>query len=173
MTICYKNDYYGVPEEHLPAIEAAAQATLDEYFALALAVHADKEVDVWNCSVYRSKGKTAHGKDYTRIRIVNHSSGYWAVMEWSYPHEDLEDYKGFTEFRVFAACSDVVKVGTKVDWREFQTHWGYSRADLFWKAIKNPKDTVPEERTWHAPTHALSFKHPLLMTLRLAVYPPD
>ena len=162
--IVYKADYYGVHPDLIPALEAIAQATVDELFALCQAIYADRSIEVWNCSVYRSVVTQGRTK-FKRLRIVNHSCGYWAVLQWGHPHPDLEGYEEMVDFWFYANEGK----GRTVDWDKFEDDWGYGRCDLFMKARKNSKDKDPEERTWYAPTHALSFKHPLLYTLRNAV----
>lgn len=160
-----KHYYHGTPPALLPALEAIAQATVDEYFRLAEAVYANKEADVWNCSVYRSE-MTVDRTRVKRLRIVNHSCGYWAVLQWGKPHPDLEGYKDRVDFWVYAAETKSENP-TKVDWEAFESDWGYGKCSLFWQASKNPAD---EGRTgWYSPVHALDFKFPLLMTLTHAV----
>ncbi len=177
--IAYKADYNGMPPELIASMEVIAQRTLDEYYRLATALYADKNADVWNCSVYRSTRRAKNGFNrgslIRRLRIVNHSCGYWAVFEWEvqtkWPPERIS-------FSVFAAQTDFKSALRPeltylekrmlgghggIDWRAFCHAWGYGECDLYWEAVKSLGEP------WFAPTHTLDFKFPLLMTMRHAV----
>ena len=160
MTIVYKSYYYGVPEALIPSMEAIAQATLDEYFRLAEAVYADPDLDVRNCSVYRSVERDGRAT-FKCLRIVNHSCGYWAVLQWGKPHPNLEGYEDRVDFWVYSADENP----TEVNWENFEEAWGYGQCALFWKATKRPSD----EKGWYTLVYALDFKFPLLFTLTDAV----
>lgn len=178
--IAYKSYYNGMPPELIASMETIAQRTLDEYYRFAVALYADKNADVWNCSVYRSTRRAKNGFNAgyltKRVRIVNHSCGYWAVFEWA-----TQRWLSGSEqirFSVFAAQSDFKSAHRpeltylekrmlgghgKIDWGAFQHAWGYGECDLYWEASKN------QDEPWFAPTHTLDFKFPLLLTLRHAV----
>lgn len=161
--IVTKHYYYGVHPDHLAALEAIAQATVDEMLVLAQAVYNDETVEVWNCSAVRSEVETEDHK-HRRLLLENHSSGYWAVLEWGYPFPNLKGYEDMQDFWFYVANGDP----KAVDWKDFNDDWSYSRCSLFMQARKNA-DKPEGERTWYAPVHTLDFKHPLLVTLRNAI----
>jgi len=166
--IIHTPDYPGTPPEMVASLEKIAQATLQQMFELAQKVYGDRSIELWNCSVYRS---TVVHDDvrYKRLRIKNHSCGYWVVIEFGQPSFcHLEQYKNAWDFLVFATQTANKEVNERsVNWETFLGEWGYGRADLFWQARK-----LSQTDTWYAPTHTLDFKHPLLTLLRHGVEPP-
>jgi hypothetical protein len=164
MMLVSQNYYYGTPPALIPSLEAIAQATVDEYFRLAELVYADKEIDVWNCSVYRSV-VTENNTKFKRLRIVNHSCGYWAILQWGSP--EAVGYEGRFDFWVYAADTKQENP-TKVDWKAFKHDWAYGKCALFWQASKESLTEVEEDKSWYAPVHALDFKFSFLHTLTQA-----
>jgi hypothetical protein len=162
-----KLDYYGVPSEHIKQLEEITQGTVNRLFELAQEIYDDKTIDLWNCSVERSVVPVEYEKNkHKRLLITDHSSGWWAVIEFGQPEFCyLENYKDSWDFWLFAAQSDNDNVDPEnINWKQFQTEWAYGRADLYWKARRLNNDDP-----WYSHPHSVSFRHPLLYVMQNAV----
>lgn len=146
--------YYGVPLEHRPALETIVQAIVQSLYDQAVRVYKDPELDVWNCSVYRS----SPSKGCQRLRIVNHSCGYWAIIEYEHPFPDQEKYAEWVDLRVFVSTSGTPQ--RPVNWRTYCNLAldGGNACALYIEARK-------VDDGWTASAHKMSFTHPLLHTL--------
>lgn len=166
-----KLDYLGIPPEMVKDLEVIAQATVTQLFDLTRKVWEDPSIELWNCSVYRSTVpvKGVKGRRHKRIRIKNHSSGYWAVLEYGQESFcSLPQYKDTWDFWAFSTVSDNKHVNPRsIDWDKYMEEWGLGRADHYWQARK-----LSYTDGWYASCHALSFKHPLLMLMRQGVEKP-
>ena len=156
--IVSKMDYHMVPDGFHDSLEKLYQGMFTQLFELSMKVWNNREIDLWNCSVYRS-GIKGGGK---RLRIVNHSSGYFAVIEMiksEYCH--LPQYRDAWNFNVYAAQSGDSEKRVKIDWLKFLDDWGLDLCDLYWEAKK-----LSNDKSWYAPTHTIDLKHPLLRLLK-------
>jgi hypothetical protein len=94
-------------------------------------------------------------------------SGYWVVIELVTPSFcSLPQYRDTVDFWLFAAQRyRADKLDEQpVDWDKYEENWGMSTCDLYWQA-RRLSPGVP----WYAPTHAIDFKHPLLLLLRQGI----
>ena len=153
--------YYGLPDSHVDAMEAIAQATVDEMLSLARRIwerlpnsksRSFGDID-FSIRADTVEEPTEHGAVFKRLRITDHSSGWWAVLQWGHLYE-----RTVTAFW-FHARGDKIP---KMDWEKFRDDWSYSRCRLHMQARKS-------DGGWYAPVHTLDYKHPLLFQLYSAI----
>jgi len=166
--IVTKSYYYGLPEDQVAALEAVTQATVDELYEHATVL--------WD-RVSQEKGKKHDFGDYDytlradtikediecasitvkRLRLQDHSAGWWAVLQWGHPYDDRPD-------RVDFWFHSNQGRAPKPDWKKFRDDWSFGKCDLHIQAIRSNAG-----EPWYAPVHTLNFKVPLLFHLRQAV----
>lgn len=158
--------YYGLPDSQMDTMEAIAQATVDELFNLARTLwerlggkgkrdFGDLDFTIQVDTVMEPS--ISRGVAFKRLRLADHSAGWWAVLQWGSRYPDESDP---IEFWFHAKGG---KLPRKMDWKAFRDDWGYSRCRLHMQATKTDGDP------WYCPVHTLDFKHPLLTQFHNAV----
>ena len=163
--IAHKTRYLGVPEHLLPRMEEVAQGTVTALYTACqqLAEKQGKTHDYGDADyTIRIDTVPAERKaTHQRLRLQDHSSGWWAIAQWGSPFPDLDGYLETVDFWFVAKQG---KPKAKYTWDGFQSDWGYGRCDLFMRARR-----MEDSGTWSGDVHALDFKHPFLFHLRMAL----
>ena len=155
--------YPGVPRAQLAVLDLVAQSVVRDLFNHAQKLH--RLVGEGRHRVYGDMDftlRTSVAPDelreespFQRLRVTDHSAGWWADLQWR------KRYERRVDFCVFAAQGDPKSMTA---W-EKQTEWCHSRCDMYWDICRHDVD-LP----WgSANPNKFDFTHPLLSTLGLAL----
>jgi len=167
--IVYGDYYYGLPADQKEAMETIAQATVNELFHLACILWERLggkskrdfgDID-FTLQVDMVDEPTNRGVAFKRLRLADHSSGWWAVLQWGQRYPDDPNHVDFW----FHAMKGTMP--RKMDWNVFRDDWGYGRSRLHMQATRS------EGESWYCPVHTLDYKHPLMHQLRMALLELD
>jgi hypothetical protein len=165
--LIYQSQYNGVPAAQRDALEAVAQGTVTALFEYAQKIYAlagKGRVDYGDLdySIQAAVVEDEYQKDkpFKRLRVTDHSSGWWADLQWRQPFPESEDYGERIDFCVFASQGEPKDFTRKVKMSE----WGWGHCDMFWDACRHDAS-----EGWSSSTNLFDFRHPLLMHLEQAI----
>lgn len=159
-----RDEYYGIHPDLRIQYEAVLQATVDTLYdhAVKIAGHVGlrNSFDGYSFTIYidptgRDKQK------FTQLRLVDHSGGWWSVMQWGNLYPKLCSER--VDLRIFSQHE--AKPHKKVQWRHLEAKC-YDAA-IYFDGCKIPRSDGPA--TWGSSPHRIDLRCPLLYHMRAAL----